>query len=119
MLPFVAVTRSRDSADEGRVDPLLEVREKRRGRRPGDAYVRIVRPYDDTASRSWELDDRTIVDHPRTFADLFTTFQRSNFRVDQVIEPTASSSPSRDATYADLMRTVPATLLLRARKQGN
>ena len=47
MLPFVAVTRSRDSADEGRVDPLLEVREKRRGKRPGDAYVRIVRPYED------------------------------------------------------------------------
>ncbi|MDQ3881285.1 MAG: APC family permease [Chloroflexota bacterium] len=30
-----------------RVDPLLEVRERRRGRRPGDAYVRIVRPYED------------------------------------------------------------------------
>ena len=48
MLPFVAVTRSRDPPNEGRVDPLLEVREKRRGKRPGDAYVRIVRPYEDT-----------------------------------------------------------------------
>ena len=48
MLPFVAVSRSRDPANEGRVDPLLEVREKRRGKRPGDAYVRIVRPYEDT-----------------------------------------------------------------------
>ena len=47
MLPFVAVSRSRDPADEGRVDPLLEVREKRRGKRPGDAYVRIVRPYEE------------------------------------------------------------------------
>jgi SAM-dependent methyltransferase len=81
--------------------------------------LRIVRPYDDTATRTWELGDRTVTDHPRTFADLFTTFHRSNFRVDQVIEPTASSSPSRDATYADVMRTVPATLLLRGRKQGN
>ena len=26
-----------------------------------------------------------VVDHPRTFADLFTTFQRANFRIDQVI----------------------------------
>ncbi len=47
MLPFLAVTRSRDPAGEGRVDPLLEVREKRIGKRPGDAYVRIVRPYED------------------------------------------------------------------------
>lgn len=81
--------------------------------------LRIVRSYDDATSRTWELGDRTITDYPRTFAALFTTFHRSNFRVDQVIEPTASSDASRDATYADVMRTVPATLLLRARKQGN
>ena len=30
-----------------RVDPHLEVQEKRRGQRPGDAYVRIVRPFED------------------------------------------------------------------------
>ncbi|MGH2489011.1 MAG: amino acid permease, partial [Candidatus Limnocylindria bacterium] len=29
------------------VDPMLEVRERRRGQRPGDAYVRIVRPFED------------------------------------------------------------------------
>ncbi len=29
------------------VDPHLEVREKRQGLRPGDAYVRIVRPFED------------------------------------------------------------------------
>ncbi|HYM53328.1 MAG TPA: APC family permease [Candidatus Dormibacteraeota bacterium] len=29
-----------------RIDPHLEVRERRTGRRPGDAYVRIVRPFD-------------------------------------------------------------------------
>ena len=29
------------------VDPMLEVREKTRGRRPGDAYVRIVRPFEE------------------------------------------------------------------------
>ena len=85
----------------------------------GSDPLRIVHAYDDAATRTWELDGRDIVDRPRTFADLFTTFQRSNFRVDQVIEPTASGRGGRDATYADVMRTVPATLLLRARKQGN
>jgi amino acid transporter len=38
--------------EERRVDPLLEVREKRRGQRPGDSYVRIVRPFEDEFGRS-------------------------------------------------------------------
>ena len=85
----------------------------------GPDPLRIVHAYDDSATRTWELDGAAVVDRPRTFADLFTTFHRSNFRIDQVIEPTASGPAGRDATYADVMRTVPATLLLRARKQGN
>ncbi|MGH2358525.1 MAG: APC family permease [Candidatus Limnocylindria bacterium] len=34
------------------LDPYLEVRQRRRGRRPGDAYVRIVRPFEDEFARS-------------------------------------------------------------------
>lgn len=34
------------------VNPYLEVREPRRGKRPGDAYVRIVRPFDDEFERT-------------------------------------------------------------------
>ena len=34
-----------------RVDPLLEVRQRRRGRRPGDAYVHIDRPFEDEFER--------------------------------------------------------------------
>lgn len=34
------------------VNPFLEVREKRRGRRPGDAYVRIVRPFEEEFERT-------------------------------------------------------------------
>jgi SAM-dependent methyltransferase len=84
-----------------------------------DDPLRIARAYDDRAARTWELADAEITDHPRTFADLFTAFQRANFRIDQVIEPTAAAPSGRDTTWADAMRTVPATLLLRARKQGN
>lgn len=85
----------------------------------GTDPLRVVRAYDDPSPRTWELDGEDVVDVPRTFADLFTTLQRANFRIDQVIEPTASGPAGRSATYADVMRTVPATLLLRARKQGN
>ena len=54
MLPFRGVTRSREPADKRRVDPHLEVRERRRGKRPGDAYVRIVRPFEDAFERGDE-----------------------------------------------------------------
>ncbi len=37
--------------DAPRVDPLLEVREKRKGQRLGDTYVRIVRPFEDEFER--------------------------------------------------------------------
>jgi amino acid transporter len=42
--------RGNDPA-EPRVDPLLEVREKRRGQRMGDSYVRIVRPFENEFER--------------------------------------------------------------------
>jgi amino acid transporter len=42
----------RPGSETRRVDPLLEVREKHRGKRPGDAYVRIVRPFEDQFERS-------------------------------------------------------------------
>jgi amino acid transporter len=49
-----AVTRRAGKPEDRRVDPLLEVREKRRGKRPGDAYVRIVRPFEDSFQRGGE-----------------------------------------------------------------
>jgi len=54
-----------------RVDPHLEVREKRRGRRPGDAYVHIVRPFEDDFERS---DQGSLVATERTL------LQRSGWR---------------------------------------
>ncbi len=54
MLALRAVTRSSGPPDDRRVDPLLEVREKRRGKRPGDAYVRIVRPFESQFERGDE-----------------------------------------------------------------
>ncbi len=53
-------------AEERRVDPLLEVREKRRGKRLGDSYVRIVRPFEDQFERS---DEGTLIASERTVLD--------------------------------------------------
>jgi amino acid transporter len=56
----------RPDPDARRVDPLLEVREKRRGKRPGDAYVRIVRPFEDQFERS---DEGTLIASEKTILD--------------------------------------------------
>ena len=51
-----------------RIDPHLEVREARRGKRPGDAYIKIVRPYEEIFERGdgGELiaTERTVLDRP-------------------------------------------------------
>jgi amino acid transporter len=44
----------RPGPEPRRVDPLLEVRERKHGLRPGDAYVRIVRPFEDEFERGDE-----------------------------------------------------------------
>jgi amino acid transporter len=46
--------RPGEDEDRRKVDPLLEVREHRRGRRPGDTYIRIVRPYEEEFERGDE-----------------------------------------------------------------
>ena len=53
-------------AAKSSIDAHLEVKERRQGRRPGDAYVRIVRPYDELFARggSGELvaTERTVLE---------------------------------------------------------
>jgi amino acid transporter len=56
----------RDGPEARRVDPLLEVRERKRGARPGDAYVRIVRPFEDEFERS---DEGTLIASEKTILE--------------------------------------------------
>ncbi|MCU1498835.1 MAG: hypothetical protein JWM47_2788 [Acidimicrobiales bacterium] len=81
--------------------------------------LRIAHPYDQAEPVTWDLAGNDMVDFPRTIADVFTTLHRSSFGVDQLLEPTAPPSGPRSPHFADAMRTVPATVIFRARKQGN
>jgi len=54
----------------------------------------------------------------RTVSALFTSLGRANFRVDALLEPQPAASGPRGSRWVDSMRYVPATLILRARKQG-
>jgi hypothetical protein len=74
---------------------------------------RVVRPYAERSSRAVGVDRL----HPRTIADVFSAFARANFRVDTVLEPTVQhDEPS--PFWTETMTLVPATLVVRGRKDG-
>lgn len=77
---------------------------------PDDPERRVQRSYWDNAPIG--------ADVPRTIAALFTSLGRANFRVDALIEPQPSHDGPHGRAWVDTMRYVPATLILRARKQG-
>jgi len=81
--------------------------------------LRVAHPYDQSAPLTWDLGPDVVTDHPRTVGELFTALNRASFLVDQLLEPTAPARGSRSGGFADAMTSVPATLVLRGRKQGN
>jgi len=81
--------------------------------------LRIVRSYDDPSPISRAVGADEVTDHPRTIAEVFTSLTRANFKVDTLLEPMARPASGRSPWFADVMRHVPATVVFRARKQGN
>jgi hypothetical protein len=77
---------------------------------PSDHERRVQRSYWETAGGEGVV--------PRTISQLFTSLGRANFRVDTLLEPEPPATGRRSAAWHDHMRFVPATLVLRARKQG-
>jgi SAM-dependent methyltransferase len=73
--------------------------------------------YFDGGSENWEVDGVSGTEHHRTISDLFTSLGRAHFRVDTILEPRPTPSP-RSPFWVDAMARAPATLLVRARKEG-
>ncbi len=80
--------------------------------------MRIRRAYWDITPREWEIDDRRGADHPHTVSSVFTQLQRANFRVDTLLEPEPVREGRHSEYHTEIMRWMPATLVVRARKQG-
>lgn len=80
--------------------------------------MRIRRAYWDETSRAWESEGRRGVDHPHTLSAVFSGLTRANFRVDTLLEPPPVEATERSPHWAEPMRWVPATLILRGRKEG-
>lgn len=77
---------------------------------PDDPDRRVRRSYWDDAHIGSDV--------PRTIGALFTALGRANFRVDTVLEPEPTAGGPRGPGWVDSMRYLPATLIIRARKQG-
>lgn len=81
-----------------------------------DEHLRVRRSYWDAAPIAASGPDGPR-DVPRTIGALFTSLSRANFRVDAVLEPEPTGGP-HGRGWVEAMRYLPATLVLRARKQG-
>ncbi len=80
--------------------------------------LRIKHAYWDAAPRPWEVDGRKGEEHPHTVSEVFTDLTRAGFRVDVMMEPEPRDEGPLARQFTEIMRWVPATLLLRARKEG-
>jgi SAM-dependent methyltransferase len=81
--------------------------------------LRIRRTWFDHSPRPWTAQGATGTDHPRTIAEVFTALTRNNYRVDTIAEPEASHDRGPASSFADVMRWIPPTVIIRGRKQGN
>lgn len=75
-----------------------------------DPERRVVRSY-------WDDAPVGEGDRPRTIGSLVQSLTRANFRIDNILEPEPGSGP-RSPGWSDAMRYLPATVIIRARKQG-
>ena len=74
---------------------------------------RVVRAYADRSTRT--VADARV--HPRTIAEVVSSFGRANFRVDALLEPPVQhDEPS--PFWTETMTLVPTTLIVRGRKDG-
>jgi SAM-dependent methyltransferase len=79
----------------------------------------LRRSWWDTSPVPWSVaDTRNEPDRVISLSGLFASLNRAGFVVDTLLEPQADRTTAGDA-WSDVMRWVPPTLIVRARKQGN
>jgi SAM-dependent methyltransferase len=84
----------------------------------GDEPPRLVRRYADAEplpARAGGVEP----EYAHTVGGLFTSLTRAKFRVDTLLEPEPPPGAARSAHWAPAMAWMPATLVVRARKEGS
>jgi ubiquinone/menaquinone biosynthesis C-methylase UbiE len=77
------------------------------------------RSYFDRGPIEVQLDGVVFTEYAHTFADLALGLARANFRVETILEPEPDTGGPRSAWWHEAHRTVPRTIVLKARKEGN
>lgn len=80
--------------------------------------TRIVRSYFDREPVPWVTGSRSGTEYPRSVSELVTSLLRANFRIDGLLEPPPATDGVHSRFWTGAMPWVPATLLIRARKEG-
>jgi len=83
-----------------------------------DEPLLVRRSYFEHEPIDYELDGIHFTDYHHTVSDLFTGLTRANFRVDTVLEPEPDSKGPHSWFWREPFRSVPRTLIIRARKEG-
>jgi SAM-dependent methyltransferase len=73
--------------------------------------------YFDRGSEPWRTDEAAGEEFARPLTEIFTSLGRANFRVDTLLEPEPTEG-ARSAFWRPEMQRAPATLVIRARKEG-
>ena len=82
--------------------------------------LRIRRTWFDHGPRPWTAQGTSGTDHPRTIAEVFTALRRDNSPRRHHRRARGLPRPSGPASsFADVMRWIPPTVIIRGRKQGN
>lgn len=85
----------------------------------GDEPLAARRSYFDRSPLTRVRAGVELIQYPHTFGDLYMGLARSSYRVEQVVEPEPVHAGPRSPAWRDAFRTVPSTLIIKARKEGN
>jgi SAM-dependent methyltransferase len=85
-----------------------------------DEPLLVRRSYFDRSPIDYEWNGVTFTDFHHTIGDLYMALVRASYRVDVILEPEPSSSAGpRSMHWHESFQSVPRTLIVRARKEGN
>jgi SAM-dependent methyltransferase len=84
----------------------------------GSDLLKLTRSYFDREARPWTTDDAAGNEYVRNVGELLTSLLRANFRIDTVLEPRPLTDATRSRYWTPAMELMPATIIIRARKEG-
>ena len=84
-----------------------------------DEALLVRRSYHDRTPYTTRRNGFELTMYPHTFADLYMGLHRSSYRVETVLEPESEPTGTPSPSWREAFRSVPRTLIVKARKEGN